>query len=597
VLNSVTQERMSQSQAALEHELLEATVYSADRTFSKLQVAQVAKSYQVPVELAEQVANALMQKQFGLDLEVVDFQSVVKQITDIENSVPDQGLRLWKLQSLARRSKRTYRELMECYNKALLNQQPVQTMSLKQLRDRTETETKWLIPGWLPQGTNLLFYGDGGTGKTLMAYQWLESIALGRPWNGYQVSQGRCLLVQCDEPEIVLRSRMDLLQLPDDAPLDIITDWSTDAIPKLRTYIEQQRPAFILIDSLSAVNKSCCFSENDMEYARPILQLTQLCSEFNVTICLIHHSNAMGQARGTRAIHNSVSEVWGLRPGESINERILTVQKTRLGRAPGSYKFLFGEDDYSFTYLGHADDPDGASVTQEEKIRLWLYQDGNRSIPYTPIEVAEQCGISQPSTRKALQELWAKGLISRRPSKYGKRGYVYYSPSISKADNDPAILTADRGIADKDRKPKPEQEGASAVSDPAIPQNCISNIKNSKKQGSQDRETPETIPSLENAAILACDPCTQKDRKNGIPDNKKQAEVTKPLQKGSPIEVLIEGKWRRGVLVRLRDQMHYSKRLRSLTHAVEVEVQGNRLIVSEDDVRPIDSQGVNNGQT
>ena len=577
-MNPTTQAMMSEFQRQVGDELIEASVLSPTREFSRLQIAQVARNYQVPVELAEQIASSLMQKQLGVDLDAVDFNNLVKQVADIENNVMDQGLRLYKLQGLARRSKRSYRELMECYNKALLNQKPIETMNLKQLREKTETETSWLIPGWLPQGTNLLFFGDGGTGKTLMAYQWLEAIATGKPWNGYQVKQGRCLLVQCDEPEIVLRSRMDLLQLGDDAPIDIITDWSTDAIPRLRSYIEEHKPAFILIDSLSAVNKSSCFSENDMEYARPILQLTQLCSEFNLTICLIHHSNAAGQARGTRAIHNSVSEVWALRTGESINERVLAVLKTRLGRPPGAYKFVFSEDDHSFDYLGNADDPDGASATQEEKIRLWLYQTDNRAIPYTPQEVAEACSISQCSTRRALHELWAKGLITRRPSKLGKRGYIYYSPKISLADNDRAIGEANSAIASSDRTPTPDHTNDSAVRDRAIGENHDLNFKNSENARSHDRESLEPSNDAQNGAIGVNDRSCDRDRENSD-------SVADSLQKGDSIEILMDGEWIKAEFVRVSEKMRYSKRLACLMEAVEAEVKGNRLIVPGDYVR------------
>jgi hypothetical protein len=581
-MNHSTQAMMSEFQRQVGDELLEASVFSPNRDFSRMQIAQVAKNYQVPIELAEQIAASLIQKQFGVDVDAVDFQGVVKQVSEIENTIVDQGLRLWKLQGLARRSKRSYRELMECYNKALLNQKPIETMNLKQLREKTETETDWLIPGWLPQGTNLLFFGDGGTGKTLMAYQWLEAIANGTPWNGYQVKQGRCLLVQCDEPEIVLRNRMDLLQLPDDAPIDIITDWSTDAIPRLRSYIEEHKPAFILIDSLSAVNKSCCFSENDMEYARPILQLTQLCSEFNLTICLIHHSNAAGQARGTRAIHNSVSEVWALRQGEGQAERILAVLKTRLGRPPGAYKFLFSEDDHSFQYLGSTDDPDGASATQEEKIRLWMYQSDNRAIPYTPQEVADACSISQCSTRRALHELWAKGLITRRPSKFGKRGYVYYSPKISFPDNDRAIGDPKTPIASSDRTSTPDSTNDSAIRDRAIGENHTLNVKNSENARSHDRMALNAIADKELPPIAPNDRNSDRDRKNA-------PIVAESLQKGAKIEILIEGTWVEGRFVRPREKMHYSARLGCLMEAVEVEFKGNRLICSIDYIRRSES--------
>lgn len=584
-MNPTTQAMQSDMQEQLGSELMDA-MYAPSRAVSRAQVAQVARSYQVPLELAEEIAAALFKQRSGLDVEAVDFQGLIKQIAEIEASVADQGLRLYKLQALAKRHKRSYREIMECFNKALLNQQPIKPMTLADLRAKTETDTPWLIPGWLPQGTNLLFYGDGGTGKTLMAYQWLESIVTGTPWNGYQVKQGKALLVQCDEPEIVLRSRMDLLQLPDNAPLDILTSWTLDAIPRLRTYIEQQKPAFILIDSLSAVNQSSLFSENDMEYARPILQLTQLCSEFNVTICLIHHSNAAGQARGTRAIHNSVSEVWGLAHAETPSERVLSVQKTRLGRAPGRYRFVFGEDDHSFSYLGHADDTDGASVTQEEKIRLWLQQDDNRGVCYAPIEIAESCSISQPSVRRALQELWSKGVICRKPSSTrGHRGYLYFALQQHLQGSDRTIMAVEPAIVDLRSHLNPHEKDIFSGCDRAIGAKRILNIKNGEIERSPIATPLEPAQGEGKAAIRADDRDSVSDRQIGSAEHQSGDRDRVALQKGDPVEVLINSSWTPATYLRDRQKAYYSKHQKCLRNSFDVTVNGNRLIVSEDCLR------------
>lgn len=582
-----------QSDAAkdLNDELLTAMV-SGSRAMSRAQVAKVAKANNVPVEVAEEIAAALFKESSGMDLEAVDFNGLIKQIAEIEASVMDQGLRLYKLQALAKRHKRSYREIMECFNKALLNQKAIEPMTLTDLRNKTETDTPWLIPGWLPLGTNLLFYGDGGTGKTLMLYQMVESIVMGTPWNGYQVNQGRVLLVQCDEPEIVLRSRMDLLQMPDDAPLDILTDWSLDAIPRLRTYIEEKKPAFILIDSLSAVNRSSLFSENDMEYARPILQLTQLCSEFGVTICLIHHSNAAGQARGTRAIHNSVSEVWGLSHDDQPNERILTVQKTRLGRPPGRYRFLFDEDSHGFSYMGHADDEDGACVTQEEKIRLWLQQEDNREICYAPIEIAESCSISQPSTRRALQELWARGVISRRPSSTrGRRGYLYFAPKAEVWGCDRTInleIASDRTLRSHEN---PHEPGISPPTIGTIVGKRGSETKNCESKGSSDRQIPEPIFDGNLGAIGASDRDCDQTGSDRTLEGSRSLAIAKSLQKGDPVEVLIKSSWEPAIYLREHEKMYYSKRLKALNEAAQVQVKGNRLIVPIDYLRRPDQEG------
>ena len=44
-----------------------------------------------------------------------------------------------------------------------------------------------------------------------------------------------------------------------------------------------------------------------------------------------------------------------MRRGESLNERHLKVEKTRLGRPPGDYLFRFDDTDFTFSYLGESE--------------------------------------------------------------------------------------------------------------------------------------------------------------------------------------------------------------------------------------------------
>ena len=143
-MNPVINAMQADSRKELSDDLLYA-MNAPNRTFTKAQIAQVARSHSVPIEFAEDLATLLFKEVAGVDVEHVDFHSLIKQIAEIESSVPDQGLRLYKLQALARRYKRSYREIMECFNKALLNQQPIKPMTLGDLRAETETDTPWLI--------------------------------------------------------------------------------------------------------------------------------------------------------------------------------------------------------------------------------------------------------------------------------------------------------------------------------------------------------------------------------------------------------------------------------------------------------------------
>lgn len=451
-----------ETEKQLEKEILDAVTNSK---FTKLNLGQIARWSGVHIEVVESIAQQVVQTHLGADLEQLEFESAIKQIQQLEQ-IQDVGMREWKLQGLARRLRRTPRQLMEAYNKALCQQAPVQPLHISEFKKKHQKEIDWLVQGWIPKGVTLLLHADGGVGKTLLVYQLLECVLAGKPWNDYQVEQGDALLVQVDEPELITAERLDIRGISDDAPLYILSDWQVENIANLENRIAETRPKLLVIDSITAINRNSIFSENDTEYARPILQIRDLARRYGCTIILIHHSNAGGESRGTRAIHNSVDEVWGLSIADN-QDRLLRVQKTRLGRPPGRYKFSF-EEDFSFHYKGEdlpGDDSD--DDTQEGRIRLWLSDDPQRGTAYAPVEVSESLGIGREATRRALYELWAKGLIDRkRPpaSPY----YLYFVKKKHESDRefksdrakaigvntseDKGLMPTDRAIAQKTEK-------------------------------------------------------------------------------------------------------------------------------------------------
>lgn len=53
-------------------------------------------------------------------------------------------------------------------------------------------ERQWLVENWIPWGCVTALYGDGGTGKSLLAQQLLTSVATGTPFLGLPVRQCKC---------------------------------------------------------------------------------------------------------------------------------------------------------------------------------------------------------------------------------------------------------------------------------------------------------------------------------------------------------------------------------------------------------------------
>jgi hypothetical protein len=463
-----------QARLHLEDEIFNAVTNSP---YPRLELAKIARWNGVSPEVMENTAQSVIQRRTGQDLEQVEFHQVVKAVQRLELEEPDQGMREWKLQGLARRLRRTPRQIMDAYNKALCTQQPVKPMHISEFRANQTDEIEWLLQGWIPKGTTVLLHADGGIGKTLFVYQLLQSIIQGKPWNGYQVQQGAALLVQVDEPELVTAERMDIRGIRDTDPLYLLADWQVEAMARLESYIAETLPAIVVVDSLTAINRSCCFSENDTEYARPVLQLANIASRYGCTVLIIHHSNAEGKSRGTRAIYNSVSEVWGMTAADN-GDRILHVQKTRLGRPPGRYKFAFDDDDFSFAYIGEdngSEDYGESAANLEEKVRLWLSEPDQRGIRFSSTEVSEFLDVTRHSARRSCYELWAKGLVKRvRPK--GEKAYLYYCPSGQPSDpSDPSDPTV--GSLGSLELPAPDIGfSASDPSDPSDP--CF--LKNSR---------------------------------------------------------------------------------------------------------------------
>ena len=398
--------------------------------FKDAALAQVAAVHMLPTDVVRAIANDLLQSATGENLEDEEFHNAIKQVKWIEENVVDEGLRAWKLQALARRYKRSSAQLQEAYAKALINQLPVEPLSIKDFRARNRGRMQWLIPGWIPASTTLLIHGDGGAGKTLFTYQLLEAVVSTGKWNDYPVERGPALLVQTDEPGLVTAERMDIRGIPDDAPLTILGEWTAEALPRLASYIKEVRPRLMVIDSLTTINKSSIFSEKDSEYARPLLHLRDLAEEHETCIIVIHHSNAMGTVRGSTAIKNSVSEVWSLKL-DGPSRRVLNVEKTRLGRPPGQYAFEFDEGDFSYSYLGerNGNDQIEETATLEERIYLWLNEENRVGLPWTAFEICEFLSTSKHSTRRALRELWSVGRIHRERFPHN-RCYSYYAGEL-----------------------------------------------------------------------------------------------------------------------------------------------------------------------
>lgn len=359
------------------------------------------------------------------------YLKLVKEIKEIEQGEPDPGFKLYRLKKLAQSSGHDLRHLNNLYLKYLASQENEAPMTLGELKAKYgSTIQEWYLHGFGPKGSVVLLHAHGGVGKTRLVYDWIYSMVQGIPWEGHPVTaeSRRVLIVQTDESQGDMINALESRGFTDGMPLKVKTRWTAEHMASLRADIESFKPEVILIDSLTSINRNCLFSENDTEYARPVLELRDIAQEFGCLIYLIHHSNSEGGSRGTKAIAASVSHVFSFKRASDQADptsprRILAIDKSR-SRAPGKYTLEFNPDTGGWQFLGEVDSKeDNAVLSLKDKILQYL---GDRpNTRFTAQEIQSDTGGESASVRKALNQLAQDGMISRQRENQ-RSPYLYW---------------------------------------------------------------------------------------------------------------------------------------------------------------------------
>lgn len=75
------------------------------------------------------------------------------------------------------------------------------------LQDKPVPERRWLWRDWIPIGHTTALYGDGGTGKSLLAQELMTACALGMPFLGQSVMRCKVLAAFCEDDADELHRR------------------------------------------------------------------------------------------------------------------------------------------------------------------------------------------------------------------------------------------------------------------------------------------------------------------------------------------------------------------------------------------------------
>ncbi|NEQ64986.1 MAG: AAA family ATPase [Symploca sp. SIO2D2] len=350
--------------------------------------------------------------------------------------------RYWELLKLSKKYNLTTKQLQNLWDKHLisLDHEPVKTWA--ELLEHEQEFQEWLLQGFIPRKSLVLLHAPGGTGKTRLLYDWMACLLQGQSWsqtpdwNGFPVTsrKRRVLIIQTDETRPEMVEALKIRGFNETLDVRFLTNWSVDLIPQLTNIMESFQPEAVLVDSLSSVNRNSLVSENDVEYAKPVLTLRFLADRYNSTFFLIHHSNKQNEVRGSSAIRAAASMVMSLERDPLYSEpdsghRLLTITKSR-ARRPATYSVEADFETGQWTLHGEKGFIDTELTTKSKILQLLTERQGVR---FEIEELAYLLDTTYEVSRKNLSALARDGIISK--IKIGRRLKYFIQLSTTEAGN------------------------------------------------------------------------------------------------------------------------------------------------------------------
>lgn len=341
-------------------------------------------------------------------------------INEVERvmSILDPAAQFFELKQLQRHLQGwSLRDLTELYNRQQSGRRGFDPIQGHEFLAKAPESFNWIVDTLIVQGINMLCYADSGIGKSLLFYDLCLSIIRGIPWNGFEVKQGKVLIIQTDEPSIVTGRRLKKLGF-ENTPVDswhIEQNWQFSQVRQLERWIEQKRPTFVMIDCLSTCNRESASEEKDVAYTLVQNDLMRLADQYQCTIVTLHHENKLGQIRGSTGLPAHVCEVWHLRKkknDEQLSElqRVLEITKSRTG-CSGKYVLELDPTTYNWMYQGDFGEPEIKGGQTVKALSLSWLKSRTDDDWYETELVAQGIGKPLASVRRELRKLTEQGII------------------------------------------------------------------------------------------------------------------------------------------------------------------------------------------
>lgn len=307
--------------------------------------------------------------------------------------------------------------------------------------------TEPIIEDLLAVGLTLLA-GEGGAGKSSVAYQLVEAVTTGgRFADQFQAKQGSCLVVQLDESVKDAGVKWRLMGFaPDKRLLHFLWKFNPMMFPELRAKVRETGAKVVILDSLLKVAGGT-ISPKDAEFGLLIYRLNQLAAELNIAIVCIHHLVKADKSKkrvevtkddiyGSAYVFNGAADVWGYwgfrEDGNPEQLYALKVLKNRssLVEVNTTYEFEGSTEDQRIRFRGMANRTITLDEikTHRERVRAFLLS--KPGVVFTAKQVNDHTGVGSAAyAKKLLTELYqARVGVDRKqlPSTGGRPPYGYF---------------------------------------------------------------------------------------------------------------------------------------------------------------------------
>ena len=308
-------------------------------------------------------------------------------------------------------------------------------------------DIKPIIERLLPDNCITLVASESGVGKSALLYRMAIAGAYGGKLFGQlQAEQGNVLIVQTDESDSNLKSKIRKMNISDpEGRIHVEFQFSAGYFPELRGWIRAHKARYVLMDSLGSL-----FSGTDIsasEAGHYIYLLNEMAAEEGCAIVMTHHLRKPGKDKAARTtvgmadlygnqyMTAASTDVWGITKDPESDQAnpqfVLKVLKPRSSVTQSGDEFrLSGNlEDLSFELASLNGDEKGIQkLNSVQKMVLKAVQGRTVETALRKDELVTHTGQSESSVRRVLDSLVSAELLqkAKRASDGGRPAYVYW---------------------------------------------------------------------------------------------------------------------------------------------------------------------------